>query len=247
MTMQISHIEIDMDGNAAAHARHRTGTPRRESSTCSRTIPSPCLPATAGSRRPAPITSGLSIREKRLVFDVNTEDAQDAAEFHLSLSPFRQVVKDYWQICESYFRAVKTLPTSQIEAIDMALGAASTTRAPASCRSGWRARPRSTPTSARRLFTPDLRPAFRGLRGRRWPMISPPRCCFCCDHNATRSPMAEGLMKKFYGHRAYVQSAGRDRNELEIDGFAVTVCAEQGVALERHRVRTFGRNAAIGR
>lgn len=45
-------------------------------------------------------------------------------------------------------------------------------------------------------------------------------------------------MKKFYGHRAYVQSAGV-KNELEIDGFAVAVCAEMGVPLERHRVRSF--------
>jgi arsenate reductase len=50
--------------------------------------------------------------------------------------------------------------------------------------------------------------------------------------------MAEGLMKKFYGHRAYVQSAGV-KHELEIDGFAVAVCAELGVELERHRVRSF--------
>jgi arsenate reductase len=50
--------------------------------------------------------------------------------------------------------------------------------------------------------------------------------------------MAEGLMKKFYGHRAYVQSAGV-KNELDIDGFAVAVCAELGVELERHRVRSF--------
>ncbi len=45
-------------------------------------------------------------------------------------------------------------------------------------------------------------------------------------------------MKKFYGHRAYVQSAGV-KHELEIDGFAVAVCAELGVELERHRVRSF--------
>jgi uncharacterized protein (UPF0262 family) len=63
---------------------------------------------------------GLSIRDKRLVFDVLTEAEDKAAEFHLSLSPFRQVVKDYWQICESYFDAVKTMPPSQIETIDMA-------------------------------------------------------------------------------------------------------------------------------
>ncbi len=62
----------------------------------------------------------LSIRERRLVFDIRTEDNQPAAEFHLSLSPFRQVVKDYWAICASYFDAVKNLPPAQIETIDMA-------------------------------------------------------------------------------------------------------------------------------
>jgi len=67
-----------------------------------------------------PYHVGLSIRDKRLVFDVLTEAEDKAAEFHLSLSPFRQVVKDYWQICESYFDAVKTMPPSQIETIDMA-------------------------------------------------------------------------------------------------------------------------------
>lgn len=67
-----------------------------------------------------PYNLGLSIREKRLVFDVTTQSDDKAAEFHLSLSPFRQVVKDYFQICKSYFDAVKTLPPSQIETIDMA-------------------------------------------------------------------------------------------------------------------------------
>lgn len=69
---------------------------------------------------PGPYHLGLSIRDKRLVFDVQTEADEKAAEFHLSLGPFRQVVKDYFQICESYFEAVKTLPPSQIETIDMA-------------------------------------------------------------------------------------------------------------------------------
>ena len=62
----------------------------------------------------------LAIRDRRLVFDIQTEAEEQAAEFHLSLGPFRQVVKDYFQICESYFDAVKKLPPSQIEAIDMA-------------------------------------------------------------------------------------------------------------------------------
>ncbi|MEM9432352.1 MAG: UPF0262 family protein [Pseudomonadota bacterium] len=69
---------------------------------------------------PGPFRLQLAIRERRLVFDLHTEEDEKAAEFHLSLGPFRQVVKDYFQICESYFDAVKRLPPSQIEAIDMA-------------------------------------------------------------------------------------------------------------------------------
>jgi uncharacterized protein (UPF0262 family) len=61
----------------------------------------------------------LSIVDKRLVFDVLTDQGEKAAEFHLSLSPFRDTIKDYFQICEAYFDAVKSMPTAQIEAIDM--------------------------------------------------------------------------------------------------------------------------------
>ena len=60
---------------------------------------------------------------------------------------------------------------------------------------------------------------------------------FCCDHNAVRSPMAEGLLKHHAGQSIYVQSAGV-RNDLEIDGFAIAVCRELGVELSRHRVRS---------
>lgn len=50
--------------------------------------------------------------------------------------------------------------------------------------------------------------------------------------------MAEGIMKKFYGTDTYVQSVGV-KNDLEIDGFSVAVCAEIGVELSRHRSRSF--------
>lgn len=66
----------------------------------------------------------------------------------------------------------------------------------------------------------------------------PQSVLFCCDHNAVRSPMAEGIMKKFYGAGTYVQSVGV-RNDLEIDGFAVAVCQEMDVGLSRHRSRSF--------
>ncbi|TVQ54860.1 MAG: UPF0262 family protein [Rhodobacteraceae bacterium] len=69
---------------------------------------------------PGPYRLNLAVRDGRLVFEVETEDGAPAHAFHLSLSPFRQAIKDYFAICASYFDAVKRLPPAQIETIDMA-------------------------------------------------------------------------------------------------------------------------------
>lgn len=66
----------------------------------------------------------------------------------------------------------------------------------------------------------------------------PQSVLFCCDHNSARSPMAEGIMKKFYGADTYVQSAGV-KGDMDIDGFTIAVCNEIGVELDRHRTRSF--------
>jgi protein-tyrosine-phosphatase len=76
-------------------------------------------------------------------------------------------------------------------------------------------------------------------------MSFPQSVLFCCDHNAVRSPMAEAMMKKFYGQRAYVQSAGC-RNDMEIDGISIAVCAEIGIQLDRHRSRSFQEMEDLG-
>jgi protein-tyrosine-phosphatase len=73
----------------------------------------------------------------------------------------------------------------------------------------------------------------------------PQSVLFCCDHNAVRSPMAEGMMKKYYGQASYVQSAGVS-NDMEIDEFSVAVCAEIGVELARHRSRSFDEMQGLG-
>lgn len=79
------------------------------------------IPGREGQPAPdGPFRLELCIRERRLVFDVADPQGAKVAEFHLSLGPFRQVTKDYFQICQSYFDAVKRLPPAQIEAIDMA-------------------------------------------------------------------------------------------------------------------------------
>jgi protein-tyrosine-phosphatase len=57
--------------------------------------------------------------------------------------------------------------------------------------------------------------------------------------------MAEGIMKQLYGTDTYVQSVGVV-NDLEIDGFAIAVCKEIGVELERHRSRSFEEMEQMG-
>jgi len=61
----------------------------------------------------------LGMQDRRLVFTITTENDDPAGQFMLSLSPLKQVIKDYFAICESYFKAVTTMPAAQIEAIDM--------------------------------------------------------------------------------------------------------------------------------
>ncbi len=119
MTNRICHIDIDEKG--LARPTPEIEQERRVAVFDLLEENSFALPVRDGRTTPlGPYRLALAIREGRLVFDIATEDTAKVGEFHLSLGPFRQVVKDYFQICESYFEAVKRLPPSQIEAIDMA-------------------------------------------------------------------------------------------------------------------------------
>ena len=62
----------------------------------------------------------LAIEENRLVFDIHLEAGNAPhGKVMLSLTPFRRVIKDYFLVCESYYKAIRTAPPSQIEALDM--------------------------------------------------------------------------------------------------------------------------------
>lgn len=67
-----------------------------------------------------PFNLFLGIEENRLVFDIRDAEAQPLGKIILALSPFRRIVKDYFEICDSYFEAIKTATPSKIETIDMA-------------------------------------------------------------------------------------------------------------------------------
>lgn len=68
-------------------------------------------------------------------------------------------------------------------------------------------------------------------------MYLPSSVLFACTHNAIRSPMAEGLLKRFHGDQIYVDSVGVHQGEL--DHFMVDVMAEVGVDMSGHEPKTF--------
>ena len=68
---------------------------------------------------PGPYHLILAVADNKLVFDVRDTGEQEIYKFILSLTPFRRIIKEYFDVCESYFAAIKTSSLSQIEAIDM--------------------------------------------------------------------------------------------------------------------------------
>ena len=60
---------------------------------------------------------------------------------------------------------------------------------------------------------------------------------FACTQNSIRSPIAERLAKRLYGHASFVDSVGVQAGEL--DPFAAAVLDEVGIDGGSHRSKTF--------
>lgn len=61
----------------------------------------------------------LAVEENRLVFEIRLQSGEPHGRVMLSLTPFRRIIKDYFLVCESYFKAIRNAPPHQIEALDM--------------------------------------------------------------------------------------------------------------------------------
>jgi uncharacterized protein (UPF0262 family) len=68
---------------------------------------------------PGPFHLHLGIEENRLVLDIRSTAEKPIDRVLMPLGPFRGLIKDYFLICESYFKAIRTASPSRIEAIDM--------------------------------------------------------------------------------------------------------------------------------
>ena len=65
------------------------------------------------------IKLNISLSGNSLVFEISSSVDETLKTFFLSLTPLKQIINDYYTICESYFNAVKNLPLDKIESIDM--------------------------------------------------------------------------------------------------------------------------------
>jgi uncharacterized protein (UPF0262 family) len=61
----------------------------------------------------------LGVEENRLVLDVSLKDGVPHGKVMLSLTPLGRVIKDYFLVCDTYYKAIRTAPPQQIEALDM--------------------------------------------------------------------------------------------------------------------------------
>lgn len=62
----------------------------------------------------------LSVIEGRLAIAIADADGVDAGVIGLGLARFRRVVREYFAICDSYYKAVRKASAQEIETIDMA-------------------------------------------------------------------------------------------------------------------------------
>jgi uncharacterized protein (UPF0262 family) len=68
---------------------------------------------------PGPFNLHLSASESRLVLDVRSQADDPLFEIPVGLKEFQSLVKEYFLICEAYYKAIRRSSPSQIEAIDL--------------------------------------------------------------------------------------------------------------------------------
>ena len=62
----------------------------------------------------------LRVEDGRLAMDLAEESGAAHGTVVLGLAPFRRVVREYFAICDSYYKAIRNSSPSAIETIDMA-------------------------------------------------------------------------------------------------------------------------------
>jgi uncharacterized protein (UPF0262 family) len=73
-----------------------------------------------GIEHEGPYRLTLRVEEGRLAMDLRDESGAVLGTVLLGLAPFRRTIREYFAICDSYYKAIRNASPSAIETIDMA-------------------------------------------------------------------------------------------------------------------------------
>lgn len=178
-----------------------------------------------------PYALHLSIVGNSIVFDVRNPDTfEPIAAHYLSLTPFRRLIRDYFRIRDSYYEAIKSASTYQIETVDMARRGIHNEAAEL-LRTRLDNKLEMDLNTARRLFTLicAVQPYAARIDERESKL---PTVLFVCSMNSVRSPIAAALARKYFPGRIIARSAGVQSGK--VDGFVHEVMEEIGVDMSIH-------------
>lgn len=182
-----------------------------------------------------PYALHLSIVHNHIVLDVrDPETFNPIAAHYLSLTPFRSLIRDYFRIRESYYEAIRSASTYQIEAVDMGRRGLHNQAAQLLVERLENKLVMDLET-ARRLFT--LICAVQPYATRVPEDESQlPTVLFVCSMNSVRSPIAAALARKNFPARLVARSAGVRSGK--VDHFVHEVMDEVGVDMSVHTPHT---------
>ncbi len=178
-----------------------------------------------------PFALHVSIIGNSIVLDVrHPETFQPIAAHYLSLTPFRQLIRDYFRIREAYYEAIRAAQPFQIETVDMARRGMHNEAAEL-LRTRLDNKLIIDLNTARRLFT--LICAVQPYASRIDESKSAlPTVLFVCSMNSVRSPMAAALTRQAFPGRVIARSVGV--NGGKADSFVHEVMEEVGVDMSVH-------------
>ncbi|GGA41065.1 UPF0262 family protein [Pelagibacterium lentulum] len=182
-----------------------------------------------------PYALHLSIIANHIVLDVrDPETFRPIAAHYLSLTPFRSLIRDYFRVRESYYQAIRSASTYQIEAVDMGRRGLHNQAAQLLIERLENKLVMDLET-ARRLFT--LICAVQPYAARIPETESElPTVLFVCSMNSVRSPIAAALARKRFPGQLVARSAGVRSGKA--DHFVHQVMEEVGVDMSVHTPHT---------
>ncbi len=182
-----------------------------------------------------PFALHISIMDNYIVFDVrHRESFEPIAAHYMSLSPFRGLIRDYFRVRDSYYEAIKSASTYQIEAVDMGRRGLHNEAAEL-LKQRLANKLEMDMETARRLFTLicAIQPYATRIDERDSQL---PTILFVCSMNSVRSPMAAALARYLFPGKLIARSAGSHSGKA--DGFVHQAMEELGIDMSVHTPHT---------